>query len=725
MSEPPASEEDAPEGERRARGLRAERPPISPHPTADAVETGRRPSRGLALASAASYVLLFAWLTWRWMMKAGTAFADGTDPRDSRLILWILWWVEHWLRGGLAGNLFDAPIFHPTPRQLTGSEHFLTSQLVFAPVRWISGSPLLAANVVALASYPATAFAMERLLVALRLWWAAAWLGGVVFALGAFRVPASVHVLQLHVVFLPLSVLALLRLRRQPTWLAAILVTGCLTAGMLSSYYLAVLLCLNYAVWVAVEALRSLPGRWRFLTMAAAALVVSSLLLGWVSRPYLARRAELGGATSTSEAHSRPPAEAARAALGGVDPDAYVRRLLVRTMVLGDLESPERLTLWILAAMGLLAIGHPARLPGIAAAMGCISLSLLVALNGIPALLPPAVGGWFEFFRAPLRAPAPGDLQALSRPSSQDRQPGRGRLASEQPGGHSDGRDGVHRSRVATAEQPLRPAPGAFARHLAPARRSPRGNPRAAGAAFHAAGARRIRRRVAPAPTARRRFSRRRDITHPARGARRARAPARMILRHRARIRDAHCCGHVIGGAIGLAPQGRCAKTWIFGPGRTTPAMRPSGRRKASIGSMTGSARPASNGSNVTGSARTWAAIRPRPRCARCSCPVETSAPMRAANAGSSPVTWAASSAGHAFAKAYGAQAQHASRASAGQGHPFPGPVSMLALPGPGAPRLAVTWASAPANRATRAAPSAVPASRGTPSRPRGHRPVP
>src|SRR5262249_24914438 len=121
--------------------------------------------RSAMLRSLLGYTAVFALLTHAWWSTATYAVAPGTDPRDARLIIWILGWVAHALAHAPA-SLFDAPIFHPAPGQLAGSEHFLSAQLVFGPIYWAGGNPVLAANVVALLSYPLAAIAMDRLLSA-------------------------------------------------------------------------------------------------------------------------------------------------------------------------------------------------------------------------------------------------------------------------------------------------------------------------------------------------------------------------------------------------------------------------------------------------------------------------------------------------------------------------------------------------------------------------------
>jgi hypothetical protein len=132
-------------------------------PPTEAAPSRRR--RG-ALWSLASYAALFAVL----LLPRGAVTLDRISREgnvyDAHLIAWILSWVAHAL-GTAPGTLFDANINHPAPAQLTGSDHLFSSQILFAPVYWLTGHPVLATGVVAFLTYPLAAFAMERLLRAL------------------------------------------------------------------------------------------------------------------------------------------------------------------------------------------------------------------------------------------------------------------------------------------------------------------------------------------------------------------------------------------------------------------------------------------------------------------------------------------------------------------------------------------------------------------------------
>jgi hypothetical protein len=254
------------------------------HPTADA--------RPRWLRSLAAYVVVFGLLGARWIGWAAHAIPWG-DPAagetsDARLHVALLGWVARALVTPGA-RLFDAPFNHPAPAQLTGSEHFLSSQVVFAPVFWATGNPVLAANVLVLLSYPLAALAMERLLLRLGASAPTAWVVGLGFALGPFRVPANMQLPQYLNLYLPIVALALVRLREAPAAGRAAALALALVAAVFSSYYMAAFVAVTAGAWTLVELARPAPRRPSFALLAAAAGLVAFALLAWFSLPYLGR----------------------------------------------------------------------------------------------------------------------------------------------------------------------------------------------------------------------------------------------------------------------------------------------------------------------------------------------------------------------------------------------------------------------------------------------------
>ncbi|MFM8411656.1 MAG: hypothetical protein ACKOCT_15435, partial [Alphaproteobacteria bacterium] len=250
------------------------------------VSSSTRPSRRETLASAVAYTLLFAFLARDWIGVAAHSSPLGNPAVDASYVTWILWWGAKALTTD-PSRLYDAPMFHPTPRMLTASEHFLSSQLVFAPVWALTDNPVLAANVVSLVSYPLAGFAMDRLLRAMGLGVAASWTGGLAFALGPPRLPGSNHMPQMLGFFLPAIVLALIRAREEPGPRRFACFALLLLLALFSSYYLAVMVVLVVTTWTLLDVLREPRGATRFVATVAGIGLACSALLALFSIPWM------------------------------------------------------------------------------------------------------------------------------------------------------------------------------------------------------------------------------------------------------------------------------------------------------------------------------------------------------------------------------------------------------------------------------------------------------
>ncbi len=246
---------------------------------------------GGGVVACVACIVGFLALSVGWLRHASGSVPAGAllvSTGDARIIAWALAWVAHALVTD-PSRLFDANINHPAPAQLTGSEHFLSTQLVFAPTFALTGNALLAANVIAIASYPLSAIAMRQLLIALHLTPGPAFLGGLVFAIGPLLVPGNVQVLQYLPFYLPVAALLVTRLRRSRTLHDAILLAMVLAMAFLSSYYAAVLVLVASVIWLAFELGRAGEGRLRFAMLSTAAIGAAGTILLVASLPYFTR----------------------------------------------------------------------------------------------------------------------------------------------------------------------------------------------------------------------------------------------------------------------------------------------------------------------------------------------------------------------------------------------------------------------------------------------------
>ena len=247
------------------------------------------------LASLGLYLALFAWLTLPWLRHIASSIPRASNLNDAQLIVWILAWCAHALATDPL-RLFDANINYPALGQLTGSDHLLSSQLVFAPLFWSTGNAILATNLLVLISYPLAALAMERLVLRLGCGAVVAWVAGLVFALGALRVRLNIQLVQYLNLYLPLVAYCLVRLRAdpRPRWAVALLFA--FAAGIFSSYYMALMLSLVAVVWGTVELVLdrggpARPSRVRFVVLALVAGLAAGGALALFARPYFAHGA--------------------------------------------------------------------------------------------------------------------------------------------------------------------------------------------------------------------------------------------------------------------------------------------------------------------------------------------------------------------------------------------------------------------------------------------------
>ncbi|OFW23252.1 MAG: hypothetical protein A3H97_12275 [Acidobacteria bacterium RIFCSPLOWO2_02_FULL_65_29] len=217
----------------------------------------------------------------------------GRSP-DTDLFIWTLAWDTHALTSGLL-SIFDANIYYPQRLTLAYSENLIGDLIVAAPVLWATGNPVLAMNVVALASCLLCGVGAYVLARRVGAGSPAAFLTGVVFA---FAPPRFLRISQLHltaVQWLPFA-LAFLHAyldegRRRDLRLAI----GCFTLQALSSGHGAVFTAtalLGLLVYrVALGEPFAVPKRVRDTGVAGLALLAPTVLL---FGPYLVVQREMG-----------------------------------------------------------------------------------------------------------------------------------------------------------------------------------------------------------------------------------------------------------------------------------------------------------------------------------------------------------------------------------------------------------------------------------------------
>jgi hypothetical protein len=234
---------------------------------------------------------LTTWWLWPLPAHLGThaTYPETTVAEvsaDFHLITWALAWDTHALTTR-PGALFDANIFHPAPRALAFSEHFLGYVPLFAPTWLATGNAVLASNVLLFATFPLCAlatYALARRFVPP----SPAFVAGALFAFCGLRYDKLYHFHLLGTFWVPAALLLTeLWLERART-VAACALAVVVALQLLGTFYLGYALVLLYAAYLPLAL-----WRWRErldrrrvvgLALALAASVVPVLL---ASLPYL------------------------------------------------------------------------------------------------------------------------------------------------------------------------------------------------------------------------------------------------------------------------------------------------------------------------------------------------------------------------------------------------------------------------------------------------------
>ena len=165
----------------------------------------RPSSRSTAAAVVAGYLAITLWFSWPLAAHLTTSLAG--DWGDAVFTTWVMTWVSQHLFAVLHGDLgawnamWSAPIFAPDANTLTYSEHFIGQTLQALPIFAATYQPLLAFNVLWIATFALAGVAAHRLAHA----WSGSHLAGVVAGVTCmftdFRLAFSIshlHTLSVH-----------------------------------------------------------------------------------------------------------------------------------------------------------------------------------------------------------------------------------------------------------------------------------------------------------------------------------------------------------------------------------------------------------------------------------------------------------------------------------------------------------------------------------------------
>ena len=98
-----------------------------------------------------------------WPLASDLGHLSRLDNHDAELDTWIVTWVAHALAASPL-HLFEAPIFYPEHHSLAFSEHMLVPSLLGAPLLWAGLSPVLVYNVLIIAGFTLSGWAMFLLM---------------------------------------------------------------------------------------------------------------------------------------------------------------------------------------------------------------------------------------------------------------------------------------------------------------------------------------------------------------------------------------------------------------------------------------------------------------------------------------------------------------------------------------------------------------------------------
>jgi hypothetical protein len=191
--------------------------------------------------------LLFGLFYWPLPAHWGSWIVGGNlTPTDGWMFVWNLWWVKTALLERGVSPLFTPDLFYPRGVSLGLHSLSLANGLLSVPLQALCG-PIAAHNWLVLLSFALSAVGVYALARELGAAVPGAIAAGVAFSLCPYRVAHSVgHLNLVSTQWIPLTLWALLRLRRSPGIGYAALTTVFAVLAALSSWY--------YAIFVAVAA---------------------------------------------------------------------------------------------------------------------------------------------------------------------------------------------------------------------------------------------------------------------------------------------------------------------------------------------------------------------------------------------------------------------------------------------------------------------------------------
>lgn len=229
-----------------------------------------------------------------WIWPHLTHLRRIPDAGDPVFSAWRIARITHQLAND-PRHLFAGNIFYPLPLTMTYSDATLLQSVIGAPFILAGIDPLVVANGVFLLAFPGCAlaffYASWRLTGDPR----AAVIAGLIGTWYPFHFEHYSHMELQFSMFVPLAMVALLKLVATPTLSAGVVLGMTIALQWLASMYLGLMLCTMLIPFVALLVCGWRPKITRKLTIAGVlALAVSLSVIGLISLPYLQTRTARG-----------------------------------------------------------------------------------------------------------------------------------------------------------------------------------------------------------------------------------------------------------------------------------------------------------------------------------------------------------------------------------------------------------------------------------------------
>ena len=230
-------------------------------------------------------------MTWPQARHLSTHVPDVDDPL---LSIWRISWIAHALPSS-PWDLLNGNIFHPEQRTLAYTDAILLQGFVAAPLIWAGVSPIVAYNLLILASIALSGAAMWLYARRLTGSVSAGVIAGIVFSFVPFRFDHFQHLELQATMFMPLTLWCLARAcdsgQPRDLWGA----TACLVAQVYCGIYYAVFLVTMLLLVVPLQ-LSALPAARRKALVRASipALAIGAVVIAPYLAVYVMNRATLG-----------------------------------------------------------------------------------------------------------------------------------------------------------------------------------------------------------------------------------------------------------------------------------------------------------------------------------------------------------------------------------------------------------------------------------------------